>query len=63
MSQKRQAPSTSLIDFRMLYFHLILDHSKGQNQGHFDCEYLAHGDKYGNCQHIGSRLLAFEWRI
>ena len=37
--------------FRLAYFHLALIHYKGQGQGqgqdhaHFDCEYLANGDR------------------
>ena len=58
----------SLTGIRMVYLHLILDHSKGQSQGHanFDNEYLVNGDRYDKycyCWYIGSRLLAFDWCI
>ena len=37
----------SLIGFRMVYLHLILTDSEGQNQGHahFYCEYLVNDDR------------------
>ena len=33
--------------YLLTYLHLTLAHSKGQSQGrvHFDCEYLANGDR------------------
>ena len=35
----------------MVYLHLTLAHSKGQNQDYpnFDCKYLVNDDKYCNC--------------
>ena len=37
------------VAFRLAFLHLTLAHSKCQGKGHahFDCQYLANGDRYG----------------
>ena len=54
--------------FTLAYLHLTLANSNGQGQGHahFDCQYFANCDRYGNhCywRHIRSRMWPFNWHI
>ena len=50
------------VTFRMAYLHLTLPHSKGQDQVHFNCEYVGNGDRYSKrcyCKQMESRIRPF----